>query len=153
MAYPYNAIFGKGLLNTFEAAMHSTYLCLKIIVTFGIITVFGSQQEARNIEKGFAPSHRNVHFLRVQHEAQPPTECRKVIEAKGKFQEVPLVQRVPDKTMCNGTEDNQKDPTELLSFLDKNSDVFTWSTSDLVGVSRHVIEHQLQVSPNAKPKK
>jgi hypothetical protein len=40
-----------------------------------------------------------------------------------------------------------------LSFLDKNNDVFTWSTSDLVGISRDVIEHRLQVSPNARPKK
>jgi hypothetical protein len=31
--------------------------------------------------------------------------------------------------------------------------VFTWSTSDLVGVSRDVIEHRLQVSPNERPKK
>jgi hypothetical protein len=31
--------------------------------------------------------------------------------------------------------------------------VFAWSTFDLVGVSRDVIEHQLQVSPNARPKK
>jgi hypothetical protein len=31
--------------------------------------------------------------------------------------------------------------------------VFTWSTSDLVGISRDVIEHRLQVSPNARPKK
>jgi hypothetical protein len=30
MHYPYNAIFGRGLLNTFEAALHSTYLCLKV---------------------------------------------------------------------------------------------------------------------------
>jgi hypothetical protein len=30
MAYPYNAIFRRGLLNTFEAAQHSSYLCLKI---------------------------------------------------------------------------------------------------------------------------
>jgi hypothetical protein len=54
MAYPYNAIFGRGLLNTFEAALHSAYLCLKVTTTFGVITVFGSQQEARNIDKGFA---------------------------------------------------------------------------------------------------
>jgi hypothetical protein len=26
MIYPYNAIFGRGLLNTFEAALHSGYL-------------------------------------------------------------------------------------------------------------------------------
>jgi hypothetical protein len=46
-----------------------------------------------------------------------------------------------------------QEQVEILSFLDKNSDVFTWSTSDLVGVSRDVIEHQLQVSLNARPKK
>jgi hypothetical protein len=52
-----------------------------------------------------------------------------------------------------GTEANQQDLAKLLSFLDKNSDVFAWSTSNLVGVNRDVIEHRLQVSPNAKPKK
>jgi hypothetical protein len=34
MPYPYNAIFGRGLLNTFEAALHSAYLCLKISATW-----------------------------------------------------------------------------------------------------------------------
>jgi hypothetical protein len=42
---------------------------------------------------------------------------------------------------------------KLLSFLDKNNDVFSWSTFDLVGVSRDVIEHRLQVSPSTRPKK
>jgi hypothetical protein len=32
---------------------------------------------------------------------------------------------------------------ELLSFLDKNNDVFMWKTSDLTGVSRDIIEHKL----------
>jgi hypothetical protein len=48
MIYPYNTIFRRGLLNMFEAALHSAYLCLKIPVTFGVISVFGRQQEARN---------------------------------------------------------------------------------------------------------
>jgi hypothetical protein len=30
MSYPYNAIFRRDLLNTFEAALHSLYLCLKV---------------------------------------------------------------------------------------------------------------------------
>jgi hypothetical protein len=63
MTYPYNAIFGRGLLNTFDVALYLTYLCLKVPTTFRVITVFGSQQEARNIEKGFAPSYKNMHFL------------------------------------------------------------------------------------------
>jgi hypothetical protein len=63
MTYLYNAIFGRGLLNTFGATLHLAYLCLKIPATFRVISMFGSQQEPRNIEKGFAPGHKNVHFL------------------------------------------------------------------------------------------
>jgi hypothetical protein len=64
MLYPYIAIFRQGLLNIFEAALHLAYLCLKVPATFGVITTFGSQNEARNIEHGFAPGHKNMHFLR-----------------------------------------------------------------------------------------
>jgi hypothetical protein len=55
--------------------------------------------------------------------------------------------------VCIGTKANKQDQVEFLSFIDKNSDVFAWSTSNLVGVSRDVIEHRLPVNPNAKPKK
>jgi hypothetical protein len=46
-------------------------------ITFGVITVFDSQKEARNIESGFAPGHKNVHFLREdtnQPEQPPPKQ-------------------------------------------------------------------------------
>jgi hypothetical protein len=46
-----------------------------------------------------------------------------------------------------------KEEIELLSFLDRNSDAFTCTTSDLTGVSRSIIEHKLNVNPWAKPKK
>jgi hypothetical protein len=42
MTYPYNANFGRGLQNTFEAALHSMYLCLKVPMTFRVISIFGS---------------------------------------------------------------------------------------------------------------
>jgi hypothetical protein len=42
---------------------------------------------------------------------------------------------------------------ELLSFLDKNNDVFTWRTYDLTGVSRDIIEHKLHVNLSARPRK
>jgi hypothetical protein len=66
--YPYNAIFGRGLLNTFEDVLHSGYLCLKIPATFGGIPVFGNQKDVKNIEQGFSPGHKNVHFLREETE-------------------------------------------------------------------------------------
>jgi hypothetical protein len=34
MLYPYNAIFERGLSNIFKAALHSAYLCLKVLATF-----------------------------------------------------------------------------------------------------------------------
>jgi hypothetical protein len=33
MSCPYNSIFGRGLFNTFEVALHSLYLCLKVLAT------------------------------------------------------------------------------------------------------------------------
>jgi hypothetical protein len=104
-----------------------------------------------------------MHFLREESEQRSTStgnckeeaseECKKHIEAEGEFRKVPLDPRVPDRIVCFGVEASQQEQVELLAFLDKNSDIFAWSTSDLVGVSRDVIEHRLQVNPNAKPKK
>jgi hypothetical protein len=84
---------------------------------------------------------------------EAPVECKKVIKADGEFRKVSLDPRVPDRTMCLGTETCLEEQAELLAFLDKDRDIFTWSTSDLVGVNRSIIEHRLQVNPNVKPKK
>jgi hypothetical protein len=162
MLYPYNAIFGWGLLNTFKAVLHSTYLCLKVLAPFGIITVLNSQKEAKNIKRGFAPGHKNVHFLRedtkqpessLQRKQEISAEFEKAIEGEGDFTRLALDPRVPDRTVCIGAKISPQEQAELLQFLDKNSDILASSTSNSIGVSREVIEHKLQVNPNAKPKK
>jgi hypothetical protein len=122
MLYSYNAIFGRGQLSTFEAALHSGYLCLNVLTTFSIITIFDSQKEARNIERGFTLGHKNVHFLREsieQHEQEQPLketsiEFKKAIEAEGDFKRVALDPRVPDKAVCIGTEMSLQEQAELL---------------------------------------
>jgi hypothetical protein len=56
MIFPYNAIFGRGLLNTFEAALHSGYLCHKIAATFGVCSCFVcSSTSARNYQCSTSP--------------------------------------------------------------------------------------------------
>jgi hypothetical protein len=50
MNYPYNAIFGMSLLSTFEAALHSLYLCLKVLAALEVISNHGSQKYTRNLE-------------------------------------------------------------------------------------------------------
>jgi hypothetical protein len=138
-------------LNTFEAALHSRYLCLKMLATFAVTTIFGSQTEARNIEHRFAPEHKNMHFLREdsdQSEQPLPKqetspEFKKAIEAEGDFTRLALDPRVPYKNVCIRAEISPEQQVELLQFLDKNRDTFAWSTSDIVGVSKEVIEHKL----------
>jgi hypothetical protein len=66
---------------------------------------------------------------------------------------VALDPRVLDRAVCLGTKTSPEEQAEPLAFLDKSNDVFVWSTSDLIGVSRKIIEHKLQLNPNTKPKK
>jgi hypothetical protein len=63
MNYPYNAIFIRGLLNTFKAVLPSLYLYLKVPVALEVISIHGNKKDARNIEQGFAPGHKNINCL------------------------------------------------------------------------------------------
>jgi hypothetical protein len=47
---------------------------MKIPVPKGVITVFGDQQEARNIEKGHTPGQVNVYQLKTTEERKEPYE-------------------------------------------------------------------------------
>ena len=40
--YPYNAIFGRGFANKFNAAIHTGYLCMKMLALHRTITVHDS---------------------------------------------------------------------------------------------------------------
>jgi hypothetical protein len=115
----------------------------------------------RNIEQGFTPGHRNVNFFKEeegggqQDMSTPKIEAgidsKIAIELECECKKVPLNPRVLDKTIMIFQDLTAEEKTELLSFLDKNNDVFTWKTSDLTGVSR--IEHKRHVNPSAKPRK
>jgi hypothetical protein len=49
MHYPYNAIFGRGLFKTFEAALHSLYLCLKVtVMVYNNELVYGRLRDREN---------------------------------------------------------------------------------------------------------
>jgi hypothetical protein len=63
MYYPYTGILGRGFHNKFEAVIHQAYLCVKIAVTEGVITIWGHQNDGRNLERCRTPGQRNVHAL------------------------------------------------------------------------------------------
>jgi hypothetical protein len=78
---------------------------LKIPATQGVISVHGNQKDARNIEQGFAPSHRNVNCLQdgktedntniTGKQNKGSFKCRPM-EQECEIKTVPLDPRVPD---------------------------------------------------------
>jgi hypothetical protein len=72
--HPYLAIFGRGFMKKFDAVIRHQFLCMKIPAPKGGITVFGDQQEARNIEKGHTLGQANVYQLKTIEERRKPYE-------------------------------------------------------------------------------
>ena len=118
MYYPYNALFERGTLNAFEAVISYSYLCMKMPAINGVITVYGDQTEARNIEKEYTLGQKNVHAI-VEEEKEetenvkPQTKAQACEETK----RVPLDPLVLDKQVIIGTKLSQEEEDKLVEFL------------------------------------
>jgi hypothetical protein len=150
MYYPYNGILGRGFLNKFDAVIHHAYLCMKIPATLGVITIWGHQNDGRNLERGRTPGQRNVHALDEvvksnQVEKQPKADREKV-----NMQPDCDTKRVLLDAMVLADLSPDEEGS-LVQFLQKNKDVFAWSTKDLTVtcVDRSFIEHQLNIDPRS----
>jgi hypothetical protein len=156
--HPYLPIFGRGFMNKFDVVIRQQFLCMKIPAPKGVITVFGDQQEARNIEKGHTPGQANVYQLKTAEERKEPYEEAKrdkekiEIAADGETKKVYL-DDMPDIAVTIGAHLNPEEEKELVQFLNKNKDVFAWSAKDLQGVDRDIIEHAPETDEGIPPKK
>jgi hypothetical protein len=128
MSYPHNAIFGRGLLNTFEVALHSLYLYLKVPATLGVISIHGNEKEARNIEQSFTLGHRNANYLWDEKAKNSSSIARNENEGSSASQPIELEcdtkrvtrdPRVPDKAAMISQDLTTDEESELLSFLNK----------------------------------
>jgi hypothetical protein len=131
---------------------------MKIPAPKGVITIFGDQQEARNIEKGHTPGQTNVYQLNSSKEKKEP-----YIEAKQDKEKIEIatdgetkkvyLDDMPDRAVTIEAHLSPEDENELVKFLNKNKDVFAWSAKDLQGVDRDIIEHTLKTDEKIAPKK
>jgi hypothetical protein len=141
MYHPYLAIFGRGFMKKIDAVIRQQFLCMKIPAPKGVITVFGDQQEARNIEKGHTPGQTNMHQLNyTEAKKEPYIEAKQdkekiEIAVDGETKKVYL-DDMPDRAVTIGAHLSPEEEKELVQFLNKNKDVFAWSVKDLQGVDR-----------------
>jgi hypothetical protein len=118
MYHPYLAIFGRGLINKFDHVIRQQLLCMKIPAPKGVITVFGDQQEAQNIEKGHTPGQTNVHHLNSAEEKKEP-----YIEAKRDKEKIEIAANgetkklylddIPDRVVIIGAHLSPEEEKEL----------------------------------------
>ncbi|CAN6347531.1 unnamed protein product [Urochloa humidicola] len=93
--YPYNAIFGRRLLNTFYAVPHHGFLCMKMPGPKGITKVLGDQKLVRLIDVERVPGQREVNELAPTAEGMDvayPLTTRFVPRAQpeGRVKDIPL---------------------------------------------------------------
>jgi hypothetical protein len=60
---------------------------------------------------------------------------------------------MPDRAVTIGAHLSPEEENELIQFLNKNKDVFTWSAKDLQGVDKDIIEHTLETDEKITLKK
>ena len=78
-------------------------------------------------------------------ERKAATEPIKVLE------DIPLDEGNPEKFTRIGTSMEKKTKQDLVQFLRKSIDVFTWNHEDMPRIDPSVITHRLNVHPSSKP--
>jgi hypothetical protein len=159
MYYPYNGILGRGFLNKFEVVIHQAYLCVNIPAMQEVITIWGNQNDGRNLERGRTPGQRNVHALDEAVKGKEVDKQSKADREKVNMQPdcdtkwVLLDAMVLDQTVIIGSDLSPDEEGRLLQFLRKNKDMFALSAKDLTGMDQSFIEHRLNIDPSVKPRR
>jgi hypothetical protein len=152
MDYPYNAIIGRGTLNAFKSVLHPAYLCMKIPSDQGPIAVHGSQEDTRRAEGNWTDS-KAIHNIDEAKVHQQHKHTRDKVASMDQPKSMLLCEDIAEQRVLFGSQLSDEQEKTLLKFLFNNKDVFAWSTNDLCGFNRDVIEHSLNVDPAIRPRK
>jgi hypothetical protein len=164
----YHAILARPGLAKFMAIPHYVYLVLKMPSPKGVLSLQGDLKRSYDC---------NTEAVELSSTTQVPDAMMKVFTTAKKLS--PSELEVPEKMDTNkpaptndvmlkaidlGTSDNikttmisaqldLKSEDTLINFLRANHDIFAWKPSDMPGVPRRLIEHSLNIDPNATPKR
>ena len=77
-------------------------------------------------------------------------ERRVAAEPTEVLEDVPLDESNLERLTRIGTSIEEKTKQDLIQFLSKSIDVFTWSHEDMPGIDPSVTTHRLNVYPSSK---
>ncbi|WCJ35536.1 Pro-Pol polyprotein [Euphorbia peplus] len=138
----YNVIIGRPLISGSRGAISLYYLAWMIPTERGMAVALGSQSVARHTymtSLEIVPQE-NVLVEEVKERGEPVDAIEAVTLEKGKVVQVSAELRENSKKT-------------VIAALEGNKDVFAWASADIIGVSREVMEHTLDIDPEYTPVK
>ncbi|XP_065034299.1 uncharacterized protein LOC135680310 [Musa acuminata AAA Group] len=149
----YNAILSRPTLNKIRAVVSTYYQTVKFLTHARTGEVVGSTRESRRCYLTAVSLHKRA---RAEPPLADPREAKKPashLEPRGSTVDVPLQEGRPEQMVRIGSELPEQERRELVGLLQKNTDVFAWSPSNMTGVDPGVAQHHLNISPDARPVK
>ncbi|XP_073035186.1 uncharacterized protein [Primulina eburnea] len=150
----YNIILGRPAMNALWAVASAYHQKLKFPVGNRVGEVRGDQPSSR---KCYAETVKieNKRARRGGESRRPGKEevhsIQHVRMVEGDEQEeVSILPGQPMKTTKIARDLEPATRAQLLQCLEKNADIFAWSSSELVGISPHVAEHKLNIIPGSR---
>ncbi|XP_073057035.1 uncharacterized protein [Primulina eburnea] len=150
----YNIILGRPAMNALRAVASAYHQKLKYPVGNRVGEVRGDQPSSR---KCYAETVKveNKRARRGGESRRPGKEevhsIQHVRMVEGDEQEeVSILPGQPMKTTKIARDLEPATRAQLLQCLEKNADIFAWSSSELVGISPHVAEHKLNIIPGSR---
>jgi hypothetical protein len=140
------------VLNAFKAILHPAYLCMKIPLEQGPIDVHGSQEAARRAEESWTDL-KAIHNIDEAEAYQQYKHKREKASSADQPKPMLLCEDIAEQKVLLGSQLSDEQEKTLLRFLFNNKDVFAWTSNDLCGVNRDIIEHSLNVDPSFRPRK
>ncbi|KAJ0962231.1 hypothetical protein J5N97_030059 [Dioscorea zingiberensis] len=156
-ASSYNVILGRPTLNALKAVISTYHLLLKFPTESGSGEVRGDQPLARQC---YIATLKGKVINGGKTKVSEAMLVKRIVEQEDEeFRPIPVKEllTVPldttrmERTVRIGANLTRVQQENLMAVLRTNSDLFAWSSKDMLGVKRNVIEHRLNIDQSFKP--
>ncbi|KAL0453046.1 UNVERIFIED_CONTAM: hypothetical protein Slati_1282700 [Sesamum latifolium] len=162
----YNVILGRPTLNAFQAVISTYHMKIKFPTPGGVGEVQGDHLQSRRcyveaVRKGqkrnrddtpdkAPPSKRGK---APEEETSEETETPTKVQPAEELLNIEIILGNPDKTTRIGSHLGEEAKKEITLCLQRNGDIFAWTSQDLEEINPQVITHHLNIDPSYKPVK
>ena len=140
----YNVVIGRLTLNSWRVATSIYHLSVKFPTEYGIGEVQEDQLAPRECYLAMLAMDEQMQTMNIK-------ERKTLVELIEVLEDVSLDESNPEKFTKIERSIGEKMKQDLIGFLKKNTDVFSWSHEDIPGIDPSVITHHLNISPSYKP--